>query len=69
MAREVNRRTLTPNTKVLSEAIPCQICGGKSATKTGFLPSTSAYPRQYHTLPQMLHNHSSFYHRPYNLSN
>ena len=49
MAQAVSRRPLTAETLVLSWVSPCEICGGQSGTATGFSPSTSVFPRQYHS--------------------
>ena len=39
----------TAEALVRSQASPCDICGAQSGTVTGFLPSTSIPPCQYHS--------------------
>ena len=56
---------LTGDTRVQSQANHCQICGGQSGTVTGVCPSTSVFPRQYHS--KMLHTHSFTYHPHYTM--
>jgi hypothetical protein len=45
MAWTVNRRPLSSETLVS----PCGICGGEGSTGTGFSPSSSVFPCQYHS--------------------
>jgi hypothetical protein len=45
MAQAVSRRPLTEESRVG----PCGICGGQSGTGTGFSPSTSVFPCQFHS--------------------
>jgi len=45
MAQAVSRRPFTAEIRVRSQFIPGEICG----TETGFSPSTSALPCQYHS--------------------
>jgi hypothetical protein len=49
MAQAVSRRPLTAEARVQSRVSPCRICGGQSGTGTGFSPSTSVFPCQYHS--------------------
>ena len=41
---------LIAETRVRTQARPCEISGGQSGTVTGFSPSTSAFPCQYHSI-------------------
>jgi hypothetical protein len=50
MAQAVSRRPLTAEAWVRSRVIPCWICGGQSGTGTGFSPSTSVFPCQFHSI-------------------
>jgi hypothetical protein len=45
----VSRRLLTADALVRSRGNPCGICGGQSGTGTGFSPSSSVFPCQYHS--------------------
>jgi hypothetical protein len=49
MVQAVSRRPLTAEARVRSRASPCGICGGQSGTGTGFSPSTSVLPCQFHS--------------------
>jgi hypothetical protein len=49
MAHAVSRRPPTAEARVRSRVNPCGICGGQSGTGTGFSPSTSVFPRQFHS--------------------
>jgi hypothetical protein len=49
MAQVVGRRPLTAEARVRSWVNPCGICGGQSGTGTGFSPSYSVLPCQYHS--------------------
>lgn len=47
LSQAVSRQPLTAKVRVRSEAIPCEICNGRSGTGTGFVLSTSVVPCQY----------------------
>jgi hypothetical protein len=49
MAQVVSRRPLTAENWVRARVNPCGICGGQSGTGTGFSPSSSVFPFQYHS--------------------
>jgi hypothetical protein len=49
MAQAVSRRPLTAEALVRSRVSPCGICGGQTGTGTGFSPSTSVFPCQFHS--------------------
>jgi hypothetical protein len=49
MAQAVSRRPLTAKARVRSRVNPCKIYGGQSGTETGFFPSTSVFPCQFHS--------------------
>jgi len=44
LAQAVSHRPLTTEAQVQSEATPCGVCGRQSNNKTGFSPSTLAFP-------------------------
>jgi hypothetical protein len=54
MAQAVSRRALTAEARVN----PCGIYGGQSGTGTGFSPSSSVSPCQYHSTV-VIHTHIS----------
>jgi hypothetical protein len=56
MAQAVSRRTITTESRVRARVNTCGICGGQSGTGTGFSPSSSVLPRQYHSTV-VLHTH------------
>jgi hypothetical protein len=49
MAQVVSRRPLTAEARVRARVNARGICGGQSGTGTGFSPSSSVFPCQYHS--------------------
>jgi hypothetical protein len=49
MTQVVTHRPITTEAWVQSRVSPCGICGGQSGTGTGFSPSTSVFPCQFHS--------------------
>jgi hypothetical protein len=49
MAQVVSRRPLTAEAQVRAWVNPCGICDGQSGTGSGFSPSSSVFPCQYHS--------------------
>jgi hypothetical protein len=49
MAQVVSRRPLTVEARVRARVNPCGICGKQIGTGTGFSPSSSGFPCQYHS--------------------
>jgi hypothetical protein len=49
MAQAVSLRPLTAESRVRACVNPCGIYGGQSGTGTGFSPSSSLFPCQYHS--------------------
>jgi hypothetical protein len=70
MAQAVSRRPPTAEARVRSRVSACGICGGQSGTGTGFSPSSSGFPCQFHSTgapligkEQKIHHHRHFNHR------
>jgi hypothetical protein len=55
MAQAVSHRPLTAEARARSRVSPCGICGGQSGNGTGFSPSTSVFPCQFHSTGAPLH--------------
>jgi hypothetical protein len=55
MAQAVSRRPLKEEAQVRSRVSPCGICVGHCGTGTGFSPSTSVFPCQFHSTGAPLH--------------
>jgi hypothetical protein len=55
MAQAVSGRPLTAEDHVRFRVSPCGICSGLSGIGTGFFPSTSALPYQFHSTGAPLH--------------
>jgi hypothetical protein len=49
MSHVVSRRPLTAEVRVRALVNPSGICSGQSGTGTGFSPSSSVFPCQYHS--------------------
>jgi hypothetical protein len=49
VAQAVSRRSLTAEARVRSQVSSCGICSGQSDTRTGFSPSISVFPCQFHS--------------------
>jgi hypothetical protein len=49
MTQAVRRRPLTAEARIRSRVSPCGICGRLSGTGTGFSPSYSVFPCQFHS--------------------
>jgi hypothetical protein len=49
MSQVVSRRPLTAEARVRARVNPCGIYGGQSGIGTGFSPSSSVLPCQYHS--------------------
>jgi hypothetical protein len=49
MAQAVSCRFLTAKAQFCAVVSPCGICGEQSGTRTGFSPSSSILPCQYHS--------------------
>jgi hypothetical protein len=55
MDQAVSRRPLTAESRVRARVNPGGVCGEQSGAGTGFSPSSSDFPCQYH--PTVLHTH------------
>jgi hypothetical protein len=55
MAQAVSRRPLTAEARVRSRVSPCVIYGVQIGTGTGISPSSSVFPRQFHSTGAPLH--------------
>jgi hypothetical protein len=55
MAQAVSHRPRTAEARVRSRVNPFGICSGQSGTGTGFSPSTSVFPCQFHFTGAPLH--------------
>jgi hypothetical protein len=55
MARAASRLFLTAETRVRAQVSLCEGSGGQSLTGTGFSPSSSVFPCQYHS-PLIIHS-------------
>jgi hypothetical protein len=49
MVQAVSCLPPTAEAQVRSRVSPCEICGGQSGTGTGFSPSSSVFPCQFHS--------------------
>jgi hypothetical protein len=49
MFQVVSRQPFTAEARVRARVNPCGICGGQSSAGTGFYPSSSVFPCQYHS--------------------
>jgi len=49
LEKTVIRQTVIAEDRVRYQVIPCEICDAKNYTWTGFSPSTSILPCQYHS--------------------
>jgi hypothetical protein len=49
MAQVITLRLLTAEAQVRARVNPCGICGGQNGSGTGFSPSSSVFPCQYHS--------------------
>jgi hypothetical protein len=49
IAQASTRWLLTSESRVRSQGVPCEICGGQNGTQTCLSPSSSVHPCQYHS--------------------